>query len=80
MTTETTIPTDAVWETARQLAECKQQLAEARAALNEVQAWPYSETLETVRFIWKEKHAIALKAAQGEDDEYTAAIRAWPWG
>ena len=74
-------------ECSKQLADAKlriktleHELTEARTALNEVQAWPYSETLEIVRFIWKEKHATALKAAQEEDDEHTAAIRARPWG
>jgi hypothetical protein len=55
-----------VGATARKLADCQRELEEARAALKEVQAWPYSETLESVRFIWKEKHAAALKAAREE--------------
>jgi len=33
-----TIPSDAVWETARQLAECQRELAEARAALDHLRA------------------------------------------
>jgi hypothetical protein len=48
---------------ADEIRRLESELVEARAALNEVQTWPYSETLEAVRFIWKEKHAAALQAA-----------------
>ena len=61
-------------ECRKQLADAKlriktleHELTEARTALNEVQAWPYSETLEIVRFIWRVGSTHV-------------AIRARPWG
>lgn len=60
---------DRVLQTRRDLAECRQQLAEARAALNDWYNYLHDEDdwddmVSPASHQWRERHATALKAAR----------------